>query len=62
MSTCQLLDPFQHYLEMSVVFCLSIHTATTKTSTGGNENFLLGIIFLGGSGNANKNVGLRVIA
>jgi hypothetical protein len=48
MSPCLLKDPFQQYVEMSVVFCLSICTATTNNSTVGNENFVLGIIFLGG--------------
>jgi hypothetical protein len=36
MSACPLLDPFQKYLEISVVFGLSICTATANT-TGGNE-------------------------
>ena len=55
---------------MSVVFGLSICTATTKNSTVGIGNFLLGINFswagggrgLMGSGNTNEKVGLRVIA
>ena len=49
---------------MSVVFCLSICTVTTNDSTVGNENFLLGFIFMGvgEGGNDNKKVGLQVIA
>jgi len=31
MSACLLLDPLQLYLEMSVVFGLSIYTATADT-------------------------------
>jgi hypothetical protein len=46
MSACLLLDPFQLYLEMSVVFGLSICTVTANSCTVGNENLLLG--FLGG--------------
>ena len=46
MFACTLLDPFQLCLEMSVVFCLSICTATTNNSTVGNENFLLEIMFM----------------
>jgi hypothetical protein len=46
MFACTLLDPFQLCLEMSVVFCLSVCTATTNNSTVGNENFLLGIMFM----------------
>jgi len=47
MSACLLLDPLQVYLEMSVVFGLSIYTATANSSTFGNENVLLGF-FVGG--------------
>jgi len=36
MSACLLYDPFQLYLEMSVVFHLSICTATANDSTVGN--------------------------
>jgi len=48
MSACLLLDPLQLYLEMSVVFVLSIYTATANRLTVGNENGLLGF-FLGGT-------------
>jgi len=41
MSACLLLDPLQLYLEMSVVFDLSIYTATANSWTVGNENVLL---------------------
>jgi hypothetical protein len=41
MSACPLLDPFQKYLEISVVFALSKCTATAN-STVGNENVLVG--------------------
>jgi hypothetical protein len=47
MSACLILDPFQLYLEMSVVFGLSIYTATANSCTVGNENVLL-FFFLGG--------------
>jgi len=47
MSACLLYDPFQLYLELSVVFHLSIFTATANDSTVGNENGLLGIFFFG---------------
>jgi len=42
MSACLLYDPFQLYLEKSVVFHLSIFTATANDCTVGNENGLLG--------------------
>jgi len=45
MSACLSYDPFQLYLEMSVVFHLSICTATANDSTVGNENGLLGGFF-----------------
>ena len=45
-SVSTLLDPFQKYLEISVVFGLSICTVTTNTSTVGNENVLLDLLFL----------------
>ena len=48
MSACLLLDPFQLYLEMSVVFGLSIYTATGNSCTVGNENVLVGFFFGGG--------------
>ena len=61
---CLLFDPFQQYVEMSVVFVLSVCTATANSSTVWNENVVLGL-FLGEDGggvNSNKKVGLRVIA
>jgi len=45
MCACLLLDTFQLYVEMLVVFGLSIYTATANNCTVGNEN-VLG--FLGG--------------
>jgi len=63
MSACLLLDPFQLYLEKSVVFGLSIYTATANSCTVGNENVLLE--FFGkwwSGGDSNKKVVLRVIA
>jgi len=50
MSACLLLDPFQLYLEMSVVFGLSICTATANSCTVGGENVLLGFFAEGGGG------------
>jgi len=47
LSAYLLLDPFQLYLEMSVVFGLSIYTDTANSSTVGMENMLLGF-FCGG--------------
>ena len=49
---------------MSVVFVLSICTATANGSTVGNENVVLGLFLEedGGGVNSNKKVGLRVIA
>jgi hypothetical protein len=41
MSACPFVDPFQRYLEISVVCGLSICTATADT-TGGNDNVLVG--------------------
>jgi hypothetical protein len=41
MSASLLLDPFQKYLEISVVFGLSIRTATANTGVE-NENVLVG--------------------
>ena len=58
MSACLLLDPFQLYLEMSVVFGLSIYMVTANSCTVGNENVLF---FLGGW-DSNKKVCVRVIA
>ena len=50
MCACLLLDPFQLYIEMSVVFGLSIYTATANSGTVGNENVLLGFFWEGGMG------------
>ena len=41
MSACTLVDPFQKYFEISVVFGLMICAATANTSVG-NENVLVG--------------------
>ena len=41
MSGCLLLDQLQLYLEVSVVFGLSIYTATANSCSVGNENVLL---------------------
>ena len=46
MCTCLLLDPFQLYIGMSVLFGLSIYTATANSCTVGNVNVLFGF-FLG---------------
>jgi hypothetical protein len=46
MSVCTLLAPFKKYLEISVVFGLSICTATTNISTVGNV--VIGFFFGGG--------------
>ena len=56
---CLILDPFQLYLEMSVVFGLSIYTATANSCTVGNENVLLGFFVWRDS---SQKVVLRVIA
>ena len=58
-----LLDPFQQYLEMSVV--LFICTASEKNCTVGNGNVLLEFFLVGGGGvvgNSDSKVGLHVIA
>ena len=54
MSACPLLQPFQLYLEMSVVFGLSICTATTKNCTVSIGNFVLGINFSFGGGGVDR--------
>jgi len=41
MSGCLLLDQLQLCLEVSVVFGLSIYTATANSCSVGNENVLL---------------------
>jgi hypothetical protein len=61
MFACPLLDPFQKYLEISVVFGLIIFTATANTSVG-NENVILGFFSGEVVGSILKMVGLRVIA
>jgi len=48
MSACLLLDPFQQYLEMSVIFGLSICTASEKNCSVGNGNVLLEFFWGGG--------------
>ena len=48
MCACLLLDPFQLYIEMSVVFGLSIYTATANSCTVGNEKNVLLVFFWGG--------------
>jgi len=53
MSACLLLDPFQLYLEMSVVFGLSIYTAAGNSCTVENENVLVGFSL---GGDSNKKV------
>jgi len=50
MCACLLLDPFKLYLELSVVFVLSIYTANANSRTVGNENVLL-CFFVGGDSN-----------
>ena len=59
MSACLLLDPFQLYIEMSVVFALSIYTATANSCTVGNENVFLEFFVWG---NSDQKLVLRVIA
>ena len=54
MCACLLLDPFQLYLEMSVVIGLSMYAATANSCTVGNEN-LLKFFLRGGGGDSNKN-------
>ena len=56
MCACLLLDPFQLYIEMSVVFGSSIYIATADSCTVGNENVLLGFFWAGGEGGSNKKV------
>ena len=60
-SACLLLDPFQQYLGMSVIFGLSICTACAKKSSVGNENVLLEFFFFGGGGRSSNGVGLQEI-
>jgi hypothetical protein len=49
MSACPLLDTFQKYLEISVVFGLSKCTATANTTVG-KENVLVGGFLRGWGG------------
>jgi hypothetical protein len=58
MYVCLLLDPFQKYLGISVVFGLMICTATANTSTVGNENVLVGFFGGGVVGNILQKVDL----
>ena len=62
MSVCTLLAPFQKYLVISVVFGLSICTATTDTSTVGNRIFVIGFFGVGVGRISNNKIGLRVMA
>jgi len=48
MCACLLLDPFQMYLEMSVVFGLSIYATTANSCTVWIENVFLGFFGEGG--------------
>jgi len=61
MSAGLLLDTFQQYLEMSVIFGLWICTASAKNCSFGNGNVLLDFFF-GGGGDSNNKVGLQAIA
>ena len=61
-SACLLLDPFQQYLEMSVIFGFSICTASAENCSVGNGNVLLEFFFWKGEGDCNNNVVLQVIA
>jgi hypothetical protein len=46
MSACLLLDTFQQYLEMSVIFGFLMCTASAKNGSVGNGNVLLEYFFL----------------
>ena len=61
MFTCLLLDPFKLYIEMSVVFGVSIYAATANSWTVGNENVLFEFFGREG-GDSNKKAVLQVIA
>jgi len=64
-SPCLLLDLFQMYLEMSIVFGgISIYTATANSCSVGNENVVLGLFWGEDRGGeiSNKKLRLRVIA
>ena len=52
MFTCLLLDPFQLYIEMSVVFRLSIYTDTANSCTLGMK--MCWDFLGGGEGGSNK--------
>jgi hypothetical protein len=60
LSACLFLDPFQQYLEVSVIFGLSIYTASVKNYSVGNGNVLLEFFLWGGD--SNDKVGLQVTA
>ena len=62
MCACLLLDPFQLCVGTSVVFRLSIYTATANSCTVGNENVLFYFFWEGAGGDCNKKVVLRIIA
>jgi len=53
---CQLLDLFQLYLEMPVVFGLSLYTATANSCTVGNEHVLVVFLLGRGGGNSDQKV------
>jgi hypothetical protein len=53
---CLLFNPFQLYLEMEVIFCLSICTASAKNYSVGNGNMLLE--FWGDAGGGSSQYGL----
>ena len=63
MSACLLIDSVQLYLDMSVVFGLSICMARCNNSNVGNENDILGLLFGGwGCGEYSKKFGLRQLS
>ena len=59
MSTCLLLDPFQKYLGISVVFALVMFTATTNTTVE-NENVMVRLWEGGGRGGEYSTKGRSV--
>ena len=62
MSAGMLLDTFQLYLEMSVVFGLSIYTATATVELLGMKMGCWDFFWEGLGGDSNQKVVLRVIA
>jgi hypothetical protein len=63
MCACLLLDPFQQYLEMSVIFSLSICTASAQNCIVGTGNALQDLFLWGRGGwNCNDKVGQQVTA